>query len=297
MSIFSRKKNQDEEITEESSTSVDEVASDSEKTYETKLSFHPEWNVTPQEKYVYKFNLKQLEPLKINQLSIHGFKILPHDEGFVVEAFLRSSVQRGIKIEEVDLILLDETNEVFARKNFSLERAGTLESNTARPWRFFFQKEDVVKAFTPDNSQVNWRIAFEIKQGPSQEHKLDLEKTWADSVSRDQTEKLEILVKGLPELKPGEFNLMGISQQFDSNQNLQVTILLRNGHAKDLTISSLPLAVYDAQNDLVAKGSFKLNNFIVKNNTSKPWTFIFPKDLVQKNQPDLSRWVVKAAEN
>ena len=40
----------------------------------------------------------------------------------------------------------------------------------------------------------------------------------------------------------------------------------------------------------IAKGGFNLDQLEVKANTSKPWTFIFPKELLLKENMDLSKW-------
>ena len=62
---------------------------------------------------------------------------------------------------------------------------------------------------------------------------------------------------------------------------------------KNIQIQQLPLTVEDATGEIIAQGGFKLEDFEVKANTSKPWTFIFPKSLVTKEQPDLSTWKVQ----
>jgi len=36
---------------------------------ETKLSFHPQWDVPQEQKYIFTFLANELEPLKPNQLS------------------------------------------------------------------------------------------------------------------------------------------------------------------------------------------------------------------------------------
>ena len=85
---------------------------------------------------------------------------------------------------------------------------------------------------------------------------------------------------------------MGIQAQIDENGSLHTTLLIRNGSEKNVKFEQLPLIVEDASGDSVAKGAFQFEELEVKANTSKPWTFIFPKELVLKEDMDLSKWKV-----
>ena len=85
---------------------------------------------------------------------------------------------------------------------------------------------------------------------------------------------------------------MGIQAQIDDNGALHTTLLIRNGGEKNIRFEQLPLIVEDASGEVIAKGTFKFDKLEVKANTSKPWTFIFPKELVSNDQVDLSKWRV-----
>ncbi len=80
---------------------------------------------------------------------------------------------------------------------------------------------------------------------------------------------------------------MGLEAALQENGSLAVTVLIRNGSkSKSINIEQLPLVVEDADGDQVCQGGFTLNDFEVKANTTKPWTFIFPEPLVVK-KPNL----------
>ena len=66
------------------------------------------------------------------------------------------------------------------------------------------------------------------------------------------------------------------------NGPLHTTLLIRNGSEKNMKLEQLPLIVEDASGEVIAKGGFQFDNLEVKANTSKPWTFIFPKELLLK---------------
>lgn len=288
MGLFKRKQKQDE-VVEKSQPVSDKESLESEELVQTTLSFHPDWELTSQEKYVYKYKHQQLPPLKKNQVSITGTKLINYNDGFVVVAFLRNTLPKAIRFEAVDLLLLDETGQAIAKKQFELDGLGELPSMTCRPWRFLFAKEDQLIEKMPEDG---WKIAFELKKETKKPHQLDLAESWENQISPVQKEHLEKLIDSLPALSPGEVNFMGLEAKKTSENNLAVSVLIRNGSEKNINLEQIPLIVEDADGDIVCQGGFKLEQFEVKANTSKPWTFIFPKELIQKDEPDLSSWKV-----
>ncbi|MFC7373060.1 accessory Sec system S-layer assembly protein [Fictibacillus iocasae] len=261
----------------------------------TVLSYHPEWDVPLQEKYVYQFQHKQLPPLKPNQISIHGTDVIQDDEAVLINAFIRNTLEKAIQFEEVTLLLLNEEGAVLARKTFELLSMGEIPAVSSRPWKFLFMKEDLTEgAVIPE---TGWKLAFELKQraqAPSQ-HALKLDQSWESRLNEAQKGQLENLVKNLPALTPGEVNLMGLEAKFQGEDgSLIVTLLIRNGGERSIELQQIPLIVEDAAGDVAASGAFQLDSLVVEANTSKPWTFIFPSSLVQKSDADLSRWRVTA---
>ena len=174
----------------------------------------------------------------------------------------------------------------LARKSFDLRVLGTIPAESSVPWVFVFEKESVQAEEIP---QTDWKLAFELKKekGP---HTLDLEESWEKSLADTDKEKLAELVKKITPPKPGEVNFMGIQARIDNDGALHTTLLIRNGSEKNMKLEQIPLIIEDASGEVIAKGGFVLDNFEVKANTSKPWTFIFPKELLLKEDIDLSRW-------
>lgn len=63
-----------------------------------------------------------------------------------------------------------------------------------------------------------------------------------------------------------------------------------------MTLENLPLEIVDATGEVVCKGSFNLPPLTVKANTTKPWTFIFPKKTILVEELDLSRWTARVPQ-
>ncbi|MEQ6391130.1 accessory Sec system S-layer assembly protein [Bacillaceae bacterium S4-13-58] len=260
-----------------------------EELVQTEISYHPDWKLPEEEKYVYAFHHSDLKPLKPNQLSLSGINMDKQAGGYVFVAFIRQTLSKDIQLKEMPILLLGPNQEKLARKVFDLSQAGVIPSKTSRPWQFAFQPKDF---FTNEEiPREGWSLAFEIKP-TSRRHELDLADSWKQSLAEDAIESLEKVIANAAPLKPGEVNFMGINARIQGSGDLAVTVLIRNGTDKNIQFQQLPLKVEDASGEVIAEGSFKFDSFEVKANTSKPWTFIFPKSMVKNDVINLSKWRV-----
>ncbi|QED49637.1 accessory Sec system S-layer assembly protein [Cytobacillus dafuensis] len=254
----------------------------------TTLSYHPDWDLSVQEKYVFQFNHQKLPLLQPNQLSVSLINLYEYDEGFVVTAFLSSSLPQAITFEVIDLVLVNENNEPLARKSFEMDLFGELPSNTSRPWRFLFENDNKLVEELP---KKGWKLVFELKNKSADDAlPLDLEDSWKEAFSEEQLTKLENIVKNLPPIREGEVNFMGLEANFISGKGLAATLLIRNASNRSIFIENLPLVFEDASQEVIAQAGFQLNNLEVKSRTCKPWTFVFPESSVTKEHLDLSKW-------
>lgn len=276
-----------EEILEGSaqSESTDEV--------ETTLSLHPQWELSQEQEYVFRFLANELEPLKPNQISLSGIDIdvEPANGSWLVKSFFRSSLEQSISVGSVELMLLDAEGKTLASQEFDLKELGDIPGKSARPWVFVFTKDNI---FVEEPPAENWKLAFNVQSMVP--HKLELEQAWEDGLTAEQKEALEKVVDNMPKLKPREVNFAGFQVKKQDDGSIAASIFIRNGHSKQINIEKLPLELVDATGEIVARGSFDLAPLSVKANTSKPWTFIYPKEMVQKEEPDFSRWTIRVPQ-
>ncbi|WP_075982982.1 accessory Sec system S-layer assembly protein [Bacillus massilinigeriensis] len=291
MALFRKKKNSTEttEVEKELVPGQNEVTEENEETVETTLIFHPDLFMTPQEKYVYRYHHLRLPKLKENQISISGLKLHEHEGNLFVIAFLRNTLPKSVHFESVDLIILNKEKQPIAKQTFDMDDLIDLAPKSCMPWTFLFTEDSRLTEEVP--GEGDWTIAFELKS-KDRPHQLDLEASWENQLAPNQREHLEKLVAGLPKLSQGEVNFMGIEAKFVQDHAFAVTVLIRNGSTKNIQLEQIPLIVEDADGDIVCQGGFKLDQFEVKANTSKPWTFIFPAQLVLKPEPNLASWKV-----
>ena len=291
LSFFKRDKNKiandGDDHTVDSMELLGEKTETTGKEVKTRLYLPPQANISQEEKYYYQFLNNELPLLKENQISLSGIEVKTENGKIFVKAFLRNSLPKAIAFQEpIPLLLLGPEGEPLARQVFDLTVLEELPAESSLPWLFVFEESNVQVKEIP---QTDWKLAFELKK-PKMPHALDLEESWEKSLAETGKEKLEQLVKSITPPKPGEVNFMGIQAQLDENGALHTTLLIRNGSEKNVKFEQLPLIIEDASGDVIAKGSFKFDHLEVKANTSKPWTFIFPKELLLKEDIDLSKW-------
>lgn len=256
-----------------------------------KLSYHPEWIVPKEQQYVFQFLFNELNQLKPNQLSLSGIDINVENGNWLVQAFLSSSIQKAVTLETVELLLLDSSKNQLASKEFDLSELGEIPANSARPWVFVFEDPILQTETLPENG---WQLAFNAQA--FEPHKLDLPESWKDSLLPEQIEALEKTVATLPKLKNTEVNITGFQLKDTDDDGIAASVFIRNGYKKQLDFQQMPLELVDSNNNLVASGLFKLQDFSVKANASKPWTFIFPQLLMDREQTDFSSWTVKITQ-
>lgn len=291
LSIFRQKKSdkikkQGNDQSYSSEELLNEKEESTEEKIETALSFHPSWNLPMEQQYVFRYLNNELKPLEPNQISISGIELNAEAAGIEVTAFIRNSLQKAIQLQPTTLVLLDDSNQAIAKQKFDLGELGEIPGKSSRPWAFLFPEEKVLKN---EFNKENWTLAFEIKK----KHALDLDESWEKSLSEDTKKKLEEIVNSTEPPNEGEINIMGLQAKVEENESLSATILFRNGSDKNVQIQHIPLIIKDASGEVIAQGGFTLENFEVKANTTKPWTFIFPKENILNQQPDLTKWIVQ----
>ncbi|MGE8080432.1 accessory Sec system S-layer assembly protein [Peribacillus loiseleuriae] len=296
MGFFNRGKNQPEKKGGDSTFSSNELLGSAteesveERTVKTALFIHPAIEINVEDKYYLQFLNNELPLLKENQVSLSGIDLISDGANILVSAFIRNSLAKAIQFDKLPLLLLGGNEEVLARNEFDLSQLGEIPAESSVPWKFSFPISEQNPAEIPQNG---WKIAFELKTP----HTLELEESWEKNLEESEKNKLRDMINTLSPPKSGEVNFMGLQAQQSQNGNLHITMLIRNGSDKSIKLEQIPLIVEDATGDVIAKGGFTLESFEVRNNTSKPWTFIFPKELILKEELDLSSFKAYPPQN
>ncbi len=194
LNFFKKKSNVEKSGNDSTINANDLTGQDQQETVDlikTELSYHPDWNVSQEEEYAFRFLNNELEPLQSNQISIAGVELRTIEEGIEVTAIVRSSLDKPFQLDRAELLLMSTDEQVIGRKEFTLSDLGVLPARSSRPWVFTFEHDSLPQFDQLD--RANWKLSFNVAS--MQDHELDLDDAWKASLSEDAIEKLKKVVK------------------------------------------------------------------------------------------------------
>ncbi|GGB43460.1 accessory Sec system S-layer assembly protein [Fictibacillus barbaricus] len=289
-SLLKRKKDNHSPSLDSDTSQVVDTAEE-EKPGRTQLFIHPAVVVSPQEKYVFQFYHQLLPDLKPNQISINGYELMEFNDSVIIEGFIRNTLPSKIRFEEVILLIMDSDSRILARKVFDFNMLGELPPSSSIPWKFLFEPEDFLVNLSEWNKD-DWKLAFELKKQNPANETLELEASWEERLSEEEQKDLRKLISTLPPLKNEEVNLFGLKAERSNEKNVALTLLIRNGTGKKIELSQLPLQLESEDGKIIASGLFQLKDFSISPYSCKPWTFIFPENLVLAMPEEFTSWKV-----
>ncbi|WP_166462372.1 SLAP domain-containing protein [Psychrobacillus vulpis] len=262
------------------------------KTYKTEIDFSTDWEIPAQEKYIYQFFHQQLEDLEANQLHVHGVKLYKVDAGIVVTAILRHSLPKKLLLEQVVLIVKDKEGKELAKKQFDMQLFGELEPCTARPWKFLFEEADLLVSHDEIENEMDFEMVFEYYEKVVKDFELYLDENWSNGLTEDQKGYVHNLVSSLEPIKVNEISIVGFHFH-ETDDAVNVYIIIRNAFSQALTIENLPIQLFDAAGDLVCKLGFPIGQFQIDSKQARPISLSFSKEVFMKENPDFSSWKIE----
>lgn len=261
-------------------------------TYKTELSFSTDWDIPAQEKYIYQYFHQQLEDLEANQLHVHGVKLYKVDSDIVVTAILRHSLPKKLQLEQIVLIVKDKEGKELAKKQFDMQLFGELEPCTARPWKFLFEEKDLLVSLDEITNEMDFEMVFEYYEKVVKDFELYLDENWSNGLTEDQKVYVTNLVSTLEPIRVNEISIVGF-HFYESEEAVQIYIIIRNGFTETLTIENLPIQLFDATGDIVCKLGFPIGEFEIAPKQARPISLSFSKEVFIKENPDFSTWKIE----
>ncbi|GGA20895.1 SLAP domain-containing protein [Psychrobacillus lasiicapitis] len=264
----------------------------SPKTYKTEIDFSTDWEIPAQEKYIFQYFHQQLADLEANQLHVHGVKLYTVNDGIVVTAIIRHSLPKKLRLEQVVLVVKDKEGKELAKKQFDMELFGELEACTARPWNFLFERDDLLVPYEEIQNEMDFEMAFEYYEKVVKDFELYLDENWSNGLTEDQKGYVHNLVASLEPIKENEISVVGFHFH-ETEEAVNVYIIIRNAFAQSLTIENLPIQLFDATGDLVCKLGFPIGEFEIASKQARPLSLSFSKEVFMKVSPDFSAWKIE----
>ena len=96
-------------------------------------------------------------------------------------------------------------------------------------------------------------------------------------------------------MKDGEVNFSPFQAQITNESDLLTTVIIRNSTDKMINVEQIPLAVFDAQREELARGLFDIKDLTIEPFKAILWTFNFGS-VLQDKEIDLSSWHINVVQ-
>ena len=196
----------------------------------TDLTFPPYFSIDEEKRSYLIEQHSNLPKMKKNQLQLRGIDLsINRKQQIVVTAFIRSTIEKPVRLKRSVIVLLNQELEPIAQTKVDFKKLGILKPNTSLPWTFVFPKNNSIQTETFKNK--SWSLAFKEKIS----HRLDLSDMKEKNTSNNTKVQLEnIMLSSLS--SKNELSLIGLSAKRNTNQDLEVFLLIQNGTMKNLEV-------------------------------------------------------------
>ncbi|OFI05874.1 hypothetical protein CLOACE_14920 [Clostridium acetireducens DSM 10703] len=256
----------------------------------TELSLLGKYNdiISDVHKQVLEEEISQLPPIKEGEVSVHGVYAYDTGEYIEVKVYIRNGLNKNINFTEVPFLLLNNKNEVLARETFNLEKVGLVPAGGARPYKLNFHKDNLLVDKIPID---DWKITFDKEVQATTYVSVEYENLPENMPEESKKVYYEFL-NNLSPLKQGDITLDRFSIGINKEGNILVTIVIRNGSNKHISVEEIPVTVTDKNNILMASNVFKMDNLSILPCKARICHFVFPMDVKLDRDMDLSDWKV-----
>lgn len=177
-------------------------------------------------------------------------------------------------LDQVVLIVKDKEGKELAMRQFDMQLFGELDPCTARPWKFLFE------------------MVFKYHEKVVKDFELFLDENWTNGLGEDQQKFVKNLVATLEPIKVNEISIVGFHFR-ESEEVVNIYIIIRNAFAQTLAIENLPIQLFDATGEMVCKLGFPIGQFEIKAQQACPISLSFSKEVFLKENPDFSTWRIE----
>ena len=235
-------------------------------------------------------NSDDLLPVNDDQVRIQCTGVSPDDGALLVGFFVSNGLNRKVKFDNLPLVLMDLEGQVLARQSFDGEIIGEIAGGTSKACVVRFLSDNVYCKDIP----VECLIHFDLPAKHTESNKMQYQ-VLPENITETQRLELEHILTELPSMKPGEVNFQPLEAQITNQGDLITTVIIRNYSDKIINVKQLPLAVFDAQREELARGLFEVKDLTIEPFKAVLWTFNFGSLLLDK-YIDLSSWHINVLQ-
>lgn len=227
---------------------------------ETKLFIPEQFDaiVSDIQKDILREELDDFLSIKENDVNIATVYAYDDKDKIEVKVYFRNGLNRKINFEYVPLIMVNEKGEAVGHKVFDLREMGDIPPCSATPWKLYFEKSSVdMEKFSPQDCKV----VFNTQIKAVNYAKLDYEDF--PQTLEDFRFNLEKFLEDLPKIERGQISISKFNIGIEEKGSIIITLVFRNSSDKMVKIDELPVTILDENDNIVASGKFKLDNFTI----------------------------------
>ena len=229
-----------------------------------------------------------LPSVQEGQVTIIDTSVSPANGELLVSFFISNGLSQKVKFDDVPLVLIDSEKQVLARQLFEGDRIGEIAGGTAKACVVRFDKSNVYKRDIPENCQ----ICFDFPEENSDTIEI-LYQFLPENMTEDQRQELERVLAELPPMKLGEVTFSPLNAQITSD--VLITVIIRNATDEALELEQIPLVLYDAHGEELARGLFDTEDLLIEPFKAVLWTFNFGP-VSHATVIDLSSWHINIVQ-
>lgn len=241
------------------------------------------------QKDILEEELEELPPIKDGEVNVSGVYVYDEGDKLEVKAYIRNGYSQEIVLENVPLAITNSKDEILAYQIFNLKGLGAIPSHGARPVKVYFEKKNVRVDKIPMD---DWSIGFDAKVKVERKVNVSYEKLPRSMEVEDKL-VFDNFLKSLPDLREGQFTISTFSLGIQTNGDIIVTLVMRNGDIRPRGIKEIPITLIDANGNVVKSNLFKLENFEVGGLRARIFNFSFPTNFKLENNVALNDWQVE----
>ncbi|NMM65063.1 SLAP domain-containing protein [Clostridium sp. P21] len=243
--------------------------------------------VSDVQKDIMNEEISGFEPIKENDINIST--VYTFDDGDEIEAkvYFRNGLPTNINFEYVSLVMINSKKEIVASKRFDLREMGDIPTGGARPWKLYFEKSCVdMKKF----STQDCKILFEKNIKAVNYAKFEFE-NFPEEFQNFKGE-FDKFLEDLPKIEGGNLSISTFSINVQKNNNIVVTIVIRNSIKRSVKIEQIPITIRDENDNILVNGNFNLNNFVVSPMKARMCNLAFETNLSADEVMKKDKWKV-----
>ncbi|MBC2580183.1 SLAP domain-containing protein [Clostridium sp. DJ247] len=249
---------------------------------------HDETIMSDVQKAILIEEIEELPQIQEGQINLAGIYAYDLGDKLEVKAYIRNGLSTGVKLETIPFVIQNSKEEILAYQIFSLEDLGEIPAHSARPIKVYFDKKNLRVDSIPAD---DWKIAFDARVKAKRTINTQYENL-PEGIEIDDKLVFDKFLNELPELKEGEFTISTFSVGIQKGGNILVTLVMRNGTEKPITIEKMPVTLKDANGTVVKAELFDLGKFSISPFMAKVCNLAFPTGVNVEQDTRLEGWTV-----